>query len=89
MSPSLLLGAVLALIGAQVTRVAAPHRLGYAAALGLAVAGVLAAEVVARLLHSAGPVLGSLHPVADVVGIAAAEVVGALLRRPAGTHHAA
>lgn len=89
MSPALLLGLVLALIGAQLTRVVVPHRLGYLPALALAVAGVVAAELVARLLHSAGPSVGGLHPLADVVGIAALEVAGALLRGPGGPRQAA
>ena len=82
MSPGLLLGVLFALIGAQVTRVIAPHRLGYPVVLALAAAGVVAGELVALALHGGGPVLGPLHPVADVLGIAVLEVVGLTLRVP-------
>ena len=82
MSPGILLGVLLALIGAQVTRLVWPRRLGYLAALGLAVAGVVAGELAALELHGGGPPLGPLHPLADAAGIAVLEVVGALLRSP-------
>jgi hypothetical protein len=82
MSPGILLGVLFALIGAQVARLVWPHRLGYLVALGLAVAGVVGAELVALELHGGGPPLGPLHPLADAGGIAVLEVVGALLRAP-------
>ena len=82
MSPGLLLGVLLALIGAQVTRVIVPHRLGYPAALGLAAVGVVAGELAALGLHGGGPVLGPLHPVADVLGMAVMEIIGLTLRVP-------
>jgi hypothetical protein len=82
MSPGILLGVLFALIGAQVARLVWPRRLGYVAALALAVAGVVAGELVALELHGGGPPLGPLHPLADAAGIAVLEVVGALLRSP-------
>jgi hypothetical protein len=82
MSPGILLGVVFALIGAQLTRLLWPRRLGYLAALALAVAGVVGGELVALELHAGGPPLGPLHPLADATGIAVLEVVGALLRAP-------
>jgi hypothetical protein len=82
MSPGILLGVLFALIGAQITRLVWPRRLGYLAALALAVAGVVAGELVALELHGGGPPLGPLHPLADAAGIAVLEVVGALLRSP-------
>jgi len=89
MSPTLLLAAVLALIGAQVTRLAVPRRFGYAVALGLAVVGIVAAELVAHWWQAAGPALGPLHPLADLVGIAALEVIGAVVHGPGRARGAA
>ncbi len=82
MSPGILLGVLFALIGAQLTRLVWPRRLGYLAALVLAAAGVVAGELVALELHGGGPPLGPLHPLADAAGIAVLEVAGALLRSP-------
>ena len=82
MSPGLLIGVLFALIGAQVTHVVLPRRFGYPVALALAAAGVVAGELVALGLHAGGPPLGPLHPVADAAGMAALEVVGAVLRTP-------
>src|ERR1035441_7978324 len=81
MSPGILLGVLLALIGAQLTRLVWPRRLGYVAALALAVAGVVAGELVALELHGGGPPLGPLHPLAAAAGIAALEVVGGPARK--------
>jgi Co/Zn/Cd efflux system component len=78
-SPGLLLGILFALIGAQVTRVVVPRRLGYPVALALAAAGVVAGELVALSLHAGGPSLGPLHPLADAVGMVVLEVAGALV----------
>lgn len=86
MSPALLVGLLLVLIGAQTAHAASPRRFGYPLALALAAAGVVAGELVALWLHRGGPTLGSLHPVADAAGIAAAEVAGAIFRGP-GTRH--
>jgi hypothetical protein len=82
MSPGILLGILLALVGAQLSRLLWPRRLGYLAALALAVAGVVAGELAALELHGGGPPLGPLHPLADAAGIAVLEVAGALLRSP-------
>jgi Co/Zn/Cd efflux system component len=81
-SPGLLLGVLFALIGAQVTRLVLPRRLGYPAALALAAAGVVAGELVVLGLHGGGPTLGPLHPLADAAGIVVLEVAGAMLRTP-------
>lgn len=89
MSPTLLLGLVLALVGAQATRVAAPRRFGYPVVLGLALAGVLVAELMAQWLHTGGPALGALHPLADTAGIIVAEVAGAVLHGPGEPRRAA
>jgi len=81
-SPGLLLGVLFALIGAQLTRVIVPRRLGYPATLALAAVGVVAGELVALGLHGGGPVLGPLHPVADALGMAVMEVIGVTLPVP-------
>jgi Co/Zn/Cd efflux system component len=78
-SPGLLIGVLFALIGAQVARLAAPRRLGYPVALALAAAGVVAGELVALGLHTGGPPLGPLHPLADAAGMVILEVAGALV----------
>ena len=78
-SPGTVLLLVLALIGAQITRVLAPHRSPYVVTLVLAIAGVVGGEAVAYAIHAGGPGLGVLHPVADLVGVAAAEAAGVLL----------
>ena len=89
MSPALLVGLLLVLIGAQAAHAASPRRFGYPLALALAAIGVVAGELVALGLHGGGPALGSLHPLADAAGIAAAEVAGAILRGPRAHHRRA
>ncbi|HZU76764.1 MAG TPA: hypothetical protein VFA70_08365 [Dehalococcoidia bacterium] len=79
MSPSLALAVVFVLIGAQVARVARPGRGPYLLLLLLSAAGVLFGELGAIALHSGGPALGVLHPVADGVGIGVFEGVGTSL----------
>jgi len=79
MSPALVLAVLFVLIGAQATRVLAPRRGSYPLLLALAVAGLVAAEIVAITAHLAGPALGVLHPVVDVFGIGLAEACGLLL----------
>ncbi len=81
MSPGILLAALIAAIGAQVTRVVAPNRGNYLVAAACAVAGLLAAELVALGGHG-GPSLGSVHPLADVIGIAVVEAAGLVLAAP-------
>ncbi|MGO8686204.1 MAG: hypothetical protein ACLQT7_03325 [Candidatus Dormibacteria bacterium] len=82
MSPGLLLGLLFALIGAQVTRLVAPRRLGYPIALLLAAVGVVAGELAAAALHAGGPALGPVHPLADILGMAVMEVIGVTFRVP-------
>ena len=86
MTPAIVVGALLVLIGAQATRVIAPRRLGYVRVLALAAAGLACGELLANVLHSGGPRLGLLHPAADVAAIVAFELVGALLTPPQRTH---
>jgi hypothetical protein len=81
-SPALLLAAAFILIGAQVTRVAAPERGSYLWVLVLATGGAIAGEVAAVSLRIGGPALGSLHPIAEALGIVVFEIVGSLLVRP-------
>jgi hypothetical protein len=82
LSPGLVLGILFTLVGAQVTRLVAPGRGGYAWTVLLAAGGVVAGEMVASALNLAGPPLGSLHPVPDAAGIAVLEAIGALLVSP-------
>ena len=84
MSPALALAALFVLIGAQLTRVIAPHRGSYPLLLALAVIGLIAAELVAIAAHIGGPALGVLHPVVDIIGIGVAECAGLVLT---GTRH--
>ena len=81
MSPGLALGVLLALVGAQVTRLIMPGS-GYLRTLGLAAIGVIAGELAALGTHAGGPALGPLHPVADVVGMAVLEIAGAIVVGP-------
>jgi hypothetical protein len=77
-SPGLVVGALLVLIGAQLAAVVQPRR-HYVAALLLAAVGFVAGELFAIPTHLGGPLLAGLHPLADAVGIAIAEAVGLLL----------
>ena len=86
MSTGIILAALLVAIGAQATRVVIPGRGGYVLAVVCAAAGLLAGEVVALTGHG-GPAVGAVHPVADALGIAAAEACGlALAAAPARGH---
>jgi hypothetical protein len=89
MSPTVLLGLLLALIGAQITWLATPRRLGFPLVLGLAVAGMVVAEVAAPRLGAGGPALGAVHPLADIIGIALAEAIGTLVGWPRAPRRAA
>ncbi len=81
MSPGIVLAVLIAAIGAQLTRLLVPRRGNYVVALVCAAVGLLGAELVALGGHG-GPSLGTIHPVADVVGIAVAEVIGLVLAAP-------
>ncbi len=81
MSPGIVLVVLIAAIGAQLTRLIAPGRGNYVVALICAAVGLLGAELVALGGHG-GPSLGTVHPVADVVGIAIAEAIGLVLVTP-------
>jgi hypothetical protein len=80
-SPGIVLAVLIALIGAQLTRLIVPGRGNYLVAVVCAGVGLLGAELVALGGHG-GPALGSVHPVADVVGIAVAEAGGLVLAAP-------
>ncbi len=81
MSPGIVLAVLIAAIGAQLTRLLVPNRGNYLIALVCAAVGLLGAELVALAGHG-GPSLGSVHPVADVIGMAVAEAVGLVLGAP-------
>jgi len=78
-SPGLGLAVLFVLIGAQVTRVAAPRRGAYLVLLLLSAAGVASGEAWAAETRLGGPALGALHPLPDVIAIAGFEVIGAVL----------
>jgi hypothetical protein len=73
------LAVLFVLIGAQLTRLAAPRRLGYPWVLLLSAAGLLVGELFALVTKAGGPQVGVLHPVAELVGILAFELLGAML----------
>jgi hypothetical protein len=77
-SPGIVLAVLIVAIGAQLTRLLVPRRGNYLLALVCAVLGLLAAELVALSGHG-GPVLGTVHPAADVIGIVLAEAIGVAL----------
>ena len=81
MSPGIVLAVLIAAIGAQLTRLLVPTRGNYPVALVCAAVGLLGAELVALGGHG-GPSLGTIHPIADVVGIVVAEVIGLVLAAP-------
>jgi hypothetical protein len=80
-SPGIVLAVLIVAIGAQLTRLLVPRRGNYLVAMVCAVLGLLAAELVALSGHG-GPVLGTVHPAADVVGIVLAEAIGVALAAP-------
>ena len=79
MSPALALAVLFVLIGAQVARVLSPRRGAYVWLLVYAVAGLVGAELVCIVLHIGGPMIGVLHPVADILGMALVETAGLAL----------
>ncbi len=81
MSPGIVLAILIAAIGAQLTRLLIPGRGNYLVAAVSAALGLLGAELVALGGHG-GPSLGAVHPVADVIGITIAEVIGLVLAAP-------
>jgi hypothetical protein len=80
-SPGIVLAVLIALIGAQLTRLIVPGRGNYVVAILCAAVGLLGAELVALGGHG-GPSVGTVHPVADAVGIAVAEAGGLVLAAP-------
>lgn len=78
MSPGLVVGALIVLIGAQCASLVAPRR-RYVVGLMLAAAGFVGGELVALATHLSGPALGGLHPLADAVGVIVAEGAGAVV----------
>lgn len=82
MSPGLVFGALLVLIGAQVVRLVSPSRARYVWLVLLAAAGFVAGEMFAIATRVGGPLLAGLHPVADAAAIALAEIGAALLAPP-------
>lgn len=84
MSPGIVLAVVVVLIGAQVTRLVVPGRGSYPLAVACAAAGLLGGELIALSGHG-GPVLGAIHPLPDVVAIAALEAAGVILLSPRST----
>jgi hypothetical protein len=87
-SPGLVLALVLVAIATQVAWVLVPRGGPYAWRLLLSVAGLMAGEMFASGGHLAIPSVGVLHPLADLLGIAALQGVGWLLvgGADAGTH---
>jgi len=83
-SPGLVLAAVLVLLATQLVRLFFPGRGPYALTLVLSVAGLVGGEMVAGTGHLAAPVLGVIHPLADVTLIAALQGAGVLATAPAG-----
>lgn len=78
-SPALVPLLLIVLIGAQATRLLAPERGSWVWAVVLAAGGVAAAEVAAASTGLGGPGMGTVHPLADTLGIVLFEVLGATL----------
>jgi len=81
-SPGLVLAALLVLLATQVTRLVAPRRGPYAWTLLLSVAGLVSGELIAASGHLDRPAVGVVHPLADVLVIAAVQLLGRLLVGP-------
>ena len=81
-SPGLVLAALLVLLATQITRVVSPRRAPYAWTLLLSVAGLVIGELIAASGHLDGLAIGVVHPVADVLCIAAVQVLGLFLVGP-------
>ncbi len=81
MSPGIVLAVLIVCIGAQLTRLLVPRRGNYLLAMVCAVLGLLAAELVALSGHG-GPMLGTVPPAADVIGIVLAEAIGVAVAAP-------
>ena len=79
LSPGLILAILIVLIGAQAARVIAPNRAPYMWTIVLAVIGFLAGEIAALSPHLSGPAVGVIHPLPDVIVIAALEAAGSLV----------
>jgi hypothetical protein len=80
-SPGIVLAVLIVAIGAQLTRLVVPGRGNYMIAVGCAAVGLLGAELIALGGHG-GPALGTVHPVADAIGVGVAEVAGLVLAAP-------
>ena len=81
-SPGLVLAVLLILVVAQATRLLAPQRAPYLVCLGLAVAGLIAGELVASTGHLGGPGMGVTHPLLDLALMVAFEAGGAFVFAP-------
>lgn len=81
MSATILLAVLIAAIGAQLTRLIVPDGGNYLIAVVCAAVGLMGAELVALAGHG-GPSLGTIHPIADAVGMGAAETIGLTLSAP-------
>jgi hypothetical protein len=78
-SPGLVVGILIVLIGAQTVRVVAPGHNRLVWPVLLAVAGFVAGELFAFATRVGGPLLAGLHPIADGVAIGIVEAGGAAL----------
>ena len=79
LSPGLILAVLLVLLTAQVVRLVLPGRGPYLWTVVLSAAGLVAGEVIAASGHLSSPALGVLHPLADLVVIAALQAAGAVI----------
>jgi hypothetical protein len=73
------LAVLLVLIATQISRFVVPPAVPYLVSLVLAVAGLLAGEVLALIPRFSGPSLGVLHPVTDLITIAIGQLAASLL----------
>jgi hypothetical protein len=76
MPPVIPLFAAVTLILAQLFHVLFPRRITYLRRILLAAAGVLIGELVASALALAGPRLGDLHPLWDLVATTPLQLLG-------------
>lgn len=78
--PGLVLALVFALIATQVMVLVLPDAGGYLWLLALSAAGILLGEFVAQSGLLRSPVVGVVHPLADLIGIGLLQAAGMYAR---------
>jgi hypothetical protein len=78
-SPGILLAALVVLVATQAYRNAVSPAVPYVVSLILGAIGLLGGEVIGLAVHLQGPPLGVIHPIPDLIAIAATEWSGSMM----------